>query len=560
MDDISQKGNEVLGKQSKKAGKKAGKKAAKLLRKGIAKLLLWLWKFLVWFFMTVVVPFVLQFWLIIIVVLIVLIIFTIIFSFFGGGGGLLGDYEPTDKEIEMREYIEAQAESTIDQSKEEQHPYQLPSGILSASMQLEHFAEQEDNEEVDLEQQKETIKDIAERLSPEFTYKEFTPKVKEITVVCKGEEKEREGECEKTVNYSEADPISLITKVKAWDGNYDIEYEKEWGKRKLVNEETWEEESTYTDTETVEKEKEVEVTETKEEEVCTVLKNPITGLPRLNPITGEIMESCEIVQKEVTETETKTVEEEKEVEKTETVEHTEYEYESTQQFIPKSNKTEDYSLFEEALFSLGYTRNDIRLVETVYGEAGGEIHYTSWLEQEGLIGQPGGENKGYTSPGNSMAPLPPVDKGEFTAPTYGVITSPYGTRYHPIDNTTSFHRGLDIAPTNGGNPAVVSVADGIVTYSKVDVGGFGNYVVVSHQASNGKRYATVYGHLRERHVKVGDQVKKGGQLGVMGTTGHSTGVHLHFEIMVGTFIQRNVFNPVSNNQGIQITIPSQPGG
>jgi len=92
------------------------------------------------------------------------------------------------------------------------------------------------------------------------------------------------------------------------------------------------------------------------------------------------------------------------------------------------------------------------------------------------------------------------------------------------------HWGVDFGNTPTNN-VIVASADGTVTYAGV-MGGYGNVVMILHSIG-GKTYETVYAHLASMCVKVGQIVKQGAKLGVKGTTGNSTGIHLHFEIHVG---------------------------
>ena len=105
------------------------------------------------------------------------------------------------------------------------------------------------------------------------------------------------------------------------------------------------------------------------------------------------------------------------------------------------------------------------------------------------------------------------------------ITSRFGYRVHPIFGTTKFHSGLDIAANSG---AVVSAAAGgtvsIAEYSS----SYGNYVVIYH--SNGT--TTLYAHMSSIAVSAGDTVSQGQTIGYVGSTGNSTGPHLHFEVRV----------------------------
>lgn len=130
----------------------------------------------------------------------------------------------------------------------------------------------------------------------------------------------------------------------------------------------------------------------------------------------------------------------------------------------------------------------------------------------------------------------PVATGSFTYPTTGKITSPYGMRV--IYGQSEFHYGIDVG--GGGRTfrvPIVSVAAGIVTRAKV-TGSYGWVVFVKHQV-DGKPFETVYAHLDGRPpVNVGQEVQKGQTIGYMGSTGRSTGKHLHFEIHTPYYISQ----------------------
>lgn len=122
-------------------------------------------------------------------------------------------------------------------------------------------------------------------------------------------------------------------------------------------------------------------------------------------------------------------------------------------------------------------------------------------------------------------------------PAEGVVTSEYGPR-----NGKS-HHGIDIAKT--GVVPVKAVADGVVTKSYYS-SSYGEVIFIEHTI-NGEKYEMVYAHLREgsRAYQVGDKVKAGDQIGLMGNTGVSTGQHLHFETHKGNWNanKTNSFNP-----------------
>jgi murein DD-endopeptidase MepM/ murein hydrolase activator NlpD len=108
-------------------------------------------------------------------------------------------------------------------------------------------------------------------------------------------------------------------------------------------------------------------------------------------------------------------------------------------------------------------------------------------------------------------------------PVKGSISSPYGERKNPETGKGEFHSGIDIS-TNPGTP-VHATADGIVSFSGWN-GGSGNLVVIEH----GHGFSTFYAHNRLILVKVGQKIKRGDVISYAGSTGNSTGPHVHYEI------------------------------
>ena len=106
----------------------------------------------------------------------------------------------------------------------------------------------------------------------------------------------------------------------------------------------------------------------------------------------------------------------------------------------------------------------------------------------------------------------------------GWLSSKYGKRNDPFTGKQEFHKGLDFAGKKGSE--VIVVGDGVVTWAG-QRSGYGNMVEVSH----GDGYVTRYGHNQKHLVKVGDTVRKGQQIALMGSTGRSTGPHVHFEVV-----------------------------
>lgn len=106
----------------------------------------------------------------------------------------------------------------------------------------------------------------------------------------------------------------------------------------------------------------------------------------------------------------------------------------------------------------------------------------------------------------------------------GWISSYFGHRSDPFTGYTAFHKGLDFAGAAGTQ--VTAVAAGLVTWAG-DRSGFGMMVEVNH----GNGLSTRYGHNEKLLVKQGDMVRKGQEIALMGSTGRSTGTHLHFEVL-----------------------------
>jgi murein DD-endopeptidase MepM/ murein hydrolase activator NlpD len=105
----------------------------------------------------------------------------------------------------------------------------------------------------------------------------------------------------------------------------------------------------------------------------------------------------------------------------------------------------------------------------------------------------------------------------------GRISSHYGKRKHPMNGAEEFHTGLDISVSSG--TPVKATADGIVSFSGW-AGGNGYLVVLEH----GHDFSTFYAHNKKNLVKVGQKVKRGDVISYVGTTGSSTGPHVHYEI------------------------------
>lgn len=122
-----------------------------------------------------------------------------------------------------------------------------------------------------------------------------------------------------------------------------------------------------------------------------------------------------------------------------------------------------------------------------------------------------------------------ITSSGFMKPIGGRITSPFGWRTHPIFNSRTFHSGVDIAGPNRGS--IRASNSGKVIYSGW-YGGYGKVVILDHGVINGKPTTTLYAHMSSIKVGQGQFVNKGDVVGYEGTTGYSTGPHVHFEVRI----------------------------
>lgn len=118
-------------------------------------------------------------------------------------------------------------------------------------------------------------------------------------------------------------------------------------------------------------------------------------------------------------------------------------------------------------------------------------------------------------------------KTGFIRPVSQNINSPYGMRFHPKLKRVKMHTGVDFAAPTG--TPIRAVADGVVTMSRYN-GGYGKMVLLDHDNRNGSDWHSLYGHASKLVVKVGQRVKQGQIIAYVGSTGRSTGPHLHFEL------------------------------
>ncbi len=167
------------------------------------------------------------------------------------------------------------------------------------------------------------------------------------------------------------------------------------------------------------------------------------------------------------------------------------------------------------LFSLGSKE---KVLENIDTSDSGSIDIENLKQQIKITVETVGEIKDYLHVQRDIYIATP--KG---FPVRGNISSNYGRREHPGSGENEFHSGIDIS-TSPGNP-VRATADGIVSFSGWS-GGSGNLVGLEH----GHGFSTFYAHNRINAVKVGQKVHRGDVISYVGSTGNSTGPHVHYEI------------------------------
>ena len=158
---------------------------------------------------------------------------------------------------------------------------------------------------------------------------------------------------------------------------------------------------------------------------------------------------------------------------------------------------------------LGLLRGDDYLDPLAWLSAGLRFAPIRLLPNDTVLSPPGGNQPGLFVPATSGWPVS------------GRVSSPYGWRTDPFTGAQHFHDGTDIAAPCG-TPIVATISGTVFTVATNSI--LGHYLVVTH--ANGLR--TIYGHLSEQLVRAGQSVAVGQVLGLVGTTGRSTGCHLHF--------------------------------
>ena len=145
----------------------------------------------------------------------------------------------------------------------------------------------------------------------------------------------------------------------------------------------------------------------------------------------------------------------------------------------------------------------------------------------------------------ASASKPQLSFSGFACPlkSYTRVSSEYGWRKNPVSGVNKLHAGIDLAAP-GGTP-IYAAASGYVQVAGWSTGGYGNYVIIYHgKMSDGNTYTTLYGHMRSVATSAGKYVNQGDLIGYVGSTGNSTGNHLHLEVWKGGS-KANAVNPRS---------------
>jgi len=166
-------------------------------------------------------------------------------------------------------------------------------------------------------------------------------------------------------------------------------------------------------------------------------------------------------------------------------------------------------IVEQARAATGEVQLGNLLYAGLTGGGSGKVQLLRW-EEDGKVSWYDGAGKGER-------------KGTMAMPASGRISSGFGLRRHPVLRFTRMHKGLDIAAPYGA--PIRAANDGVVAFAGRN-GGYGNFVRLNHSGGMG----TGYGHMSRILVRPGQRVSKGQQIGAVGSTGISTGPHLHYEL------------------------------
>nr|WP_317412185.1 peptidoglycan DD-metalloendopeptidase family protein [uncultured Solibaculum sp.] len=188
------------------------------------------------------------------------------------------------------------------------------------------------------------------------------------------------------------------------------------------------------------------------------------------------------------------------------------------------------------------------VVETPSGnESGGGSSTGGGNNNSGSDNDPSGSGSGN---GSQTPTNPPASNIGFIWPTPGYaglkyITSYFGNRNDPFTGELKGHGAIDISGAGIYRSEIVAAASGTVVKAAHGNTGYGNHVIIDHGVmSDGNRYYTLYGHCNSLAVSVGQTVSQGQVIGYVGSTGYSTGPHLHFEVRKGANNSASRVNPL----------------
>lgn len=197
-------------------------------------------------------------------------------------------------------------------------------------------------------------------------------------------------------------------------------------------------------------------------------------------------------------------------------------------FAPLPNRSVNSSTLDN-----GMPANDLEIISTVGDESpfvSDNSSFPMTLNEKPLnttrpriVPDYAVSNANRASLNSGMPILAPGEKVEFQMPVIGRISSNFGTRFHPVDRKMKFHGGIDIAVPKG--TSIGAAADGVVKFAGWK-GGYGYAVIIEHPDGT----ETLYGHNQKLLVEEGQTVSAGDPISLSGSTGKSTGPHLHFEV------------------------------
>jgi murein DD-endopeptidase MepM/ murein hydrolase activator NlpD len=175
-----------------------------------------------------------------------------------------------------------------------------------------------------------------------------------------------------------------------------------------------------------------------------------------------------------------------------------------------------------------FTGNPVAFLEVLSGHLGGQPAVAAAPQQEpaGTIFEPADLMLLDGVMRARFAPASGAGSGKLLAPVDGNVSSPFGERDDPLTGVHKHHDGVDFAAASG--TPIRAAAEGVVSFAG-ERGGYGNVVIVDHPGG----LQTLYAHQSRVGVTEGEHVGRGQVIGAVGSTGHSTGPHLHFEVREG---------------------------